>query len=126
MIRPRLLMTMLACMAIGACGSDNNPNKPGDACTFTADAAKDYRDFLSDYPSNLTAAGVALANMQSSLTVAGHAATNQGDLFNAIQAAQRAVDDAQTALEQNKPVNTGALTGAMTDIGNLCSQGAGD
>ena len=126
MIRPRVLMTILACMAIGACGGDNNPNKPGAACDYTADAAKDYSDFLSDYPSNLAAAGVALANMQSSLTAAGHAATNQGDLFNAIQAAQRAVDNAQTALDQNKPVNTGSLTGAMADIGNLCSQGAGD
>lgn len=122
MIRLPNLLIAFACATVIACGSDN-VNKPENACDFTADAAKDYLDFLRDYPNTLPAARIDLANMQSSLTAAGHAATGSGALFSAIQNAQHAVDNAQAALDNNQAVNTGAISSAMGDIGNLCSQG---
>ena len=124
MIRLRIVLVSIGCAAATAC--DKTPNMPKSVCDITADASKDYLDFLQNYPTILPAARVDLANMLSSLTAALPAATSSGSLFNAIQAAQRAVDDAQTALDDNQPVDTGALNQAMSAIGNLCSQGAGD
>lgn len=122
------LAATVATLSADDCGNrSKNTNEPDAACQHEADAAKYYLQFLQDYPKLPLGAQQDLSNMQSALTDAGHSvATSSGDLFNAIQAAQRAVDDAQQALAAGKPVNTGALSGAMQDLGNLCSQAAGD
>jgi hypothetical protein len=129
--RSKLVATGMLCIALvmiaGSCGKETTqPQNAQAACKDIGDASKDLQDFLNDYPSQLPAAEIALANMQSSLTAAGHAATNgPSNLFNAIQSAQHVVDTAQKALDNNQPVNTGALRTAMDDLGNACSEALG-
>ena len=121
------LTATVATLSAADCGRAKNTNDPTSACKYESDAAKDYLQFLQDYSKFPLGAKQDLTEMQTALVDAGHAvATNSGPLFDAIQAAQRAVDDALAALDAGKPVNTGALAGAMDNLGNLCSQGAGD
>ena len=124
-LRPLTLALTLTFVSCDSCLGHGTTNEPQTACVYEQAAAQEYLMFLQDYPKSPTLARAALTAMQDDLSNAGHrVATNSGPLFDGIQAAQLAVDDAEKAMDTGKPVNTGELADAMQNLASLCSSGS--
>jgi len=107
--------------AAANCGEMDQPilSDQEEACKDAGDAAKDFNDFLRNYPTNLPVARVALDNTLSSLDAALLAA--RGDVETAIRKADDAVRAGLQALQNNQPFSINSMSTAIDAIGNACS-----
>ncbi len=136
MLRLRSRITRTVLVALGAfclgycdCGGDDEvTNIKGDtqaACDEAGVAAKQLTTFLQAYGAgNTDQARSTLTDIQSNLDAAESRTISQ-DLRNVLNAALSAVADAQTAMRNNKFVDTAKLRTAIGDVGNQCSKELG-